>query len=490
MHSVLDITEIPVSDEPGLWYPVQQETLEIFEFTPIPADDSETSLRHTLVSHWGGEYTFDTTRGIRLVYLNITSVDSDGTILGAGTDVYGRFKILGKVDGDQVNFVKEYLLLFQGEITKWACEASLSEELDCMKGVWRAVDDQDPAPSTSLSADPTLEESNTIAVTSGLDIEVPNPSNNGQPEDDGTSQTFNDTANGTGDQRNDIPACGPADGLVAAAIDDGRSSASVDDDRESVDDDAVSVAETESIVGGAFKLMRRPVEWFLCQPPVDESDKKSPKSLWKFAIAATRHQVQSRSPHWSYIQIRRRQRHRFMELRRRWNSEGNWNAVEERDWLDLVRTVHAEDRALWKAMMEFKDRRDAVHSYVAQHFLRVVLTIRSVAGPATDVINSSTLPACSVLPAGRKQQTQITASTFASTAVGTRRNSVFATTFLIHLTISWSSFGVIGFEATSSLGWHSYVRFYHGPQNNFRPAAWRPLPTAAMTLAKTRTLGH
>jgi hypothetical protein len=404
MHSVPELSMSSTDDEPGLWYPVQQEQLNTFEYSSSSGGDSTSRPQHSMVGHWGGKYMVGS--GSRVIYLDITSVEDDGQLSGAGADIYGRFKIDGKIDGDQAAFVKEYLQPWKGEITKWACEATLNGDTDRMEGVWRAVEDHDRLPPTESSADPTQDKSYDKMDTSAYNNGLAEPVTTDYLEA-ATTPHLDNSGHETGDLP-DTSVDRPVISLDVAGTKQDVPNASTetgDDTSDPADDtDTKSVAETEIISGGTFELLRRPVEWFLCRPSAQEFERNRLESLWKFALIAVSRRVQTRSPHWAYMQTRRRLRQRYMELRRHGDDEGEWSALETHDWIEIVKIVHAEDRVLWKAVMEFEDRRDVVHPYAALYLsifnlttTTETLTVMDAASPLDQAVSSAS-------PAGKKQR--------------------------------------------------------------------------------------
>jgi hypothetical protein len=300
MHSVPELLMPSTDNEPALWYPIQQKQLKAFEVFSSLGGDYMSDPQHIMVGRWGGQYMVG--RSTQVVYMNVTSVGENGQLSGNGADIDGRFKITGKICGDQVSFVKEYLQPWEGEITKWACKATLNGDMDRMTGVWKALKDFDQLTPTASSDNLTQNEP-ADKIASGVSNNcTARPVTNGSPATTSTNPELGNTGHKTGDSL-DASMDGPIISLVAAETGQDIVNASSGTGSDTSNEiDIESVTGTASIAAGGFEVLRRPVEWFLCRPPAEEFERNRVASLWKFAMNAVRRQVRSRSPRWVYAQ--------------------------------------------------------------------------------------------------------------------------------------------------------------------------------------------
>jgi len=346
----------PSIPEPGLHYEPLTENmdLDVGEMTsstlnPLPGNDEQkeatdaTQTAQSLIGAWSGAYRYgESTASDGTVGFSITQHTPDGRFQCSGVDVWGHFTVKGRVNGERITFLKEYVERQGGYKVSWRYIGKLNEDWDEMSGGWGppAPDDDDESlvAESESSNEPTEpgeheemegkeSEENTGDATSAdvapaINIEPPTPK-----EDEG-----------------DVTKDGASD---------------VGSTRTSAISDA-----TDTWQLGTFVMYRRPADYLLYRPSEEEFLENKSRALWKLVRNVAKYWFRQRHITWDAIREKRHKRLIYMELSEKRLQHMNIfdNPQDEARWLELVNTVHPVDLNLWQNIAQFKRSREPIHS--------------------------------------------------------------------------------------------------------------------------------
>ena len=341
--------------EPGLYYGPQMENMDLnaSETTNMAlgllAENgikeevlNKTRITESLVGAWSGTFNYRNSRhSDGSVGFSIIQHTPDGRFQCSGIDVWGHFTLTGRVKGERITFLKEYVELLHGNKSSWRYIGVLNDDRDEMSGEWGypSPDDDEEALladgdssslQTELGEHGEVEETgngentdrNSADIALTINIEPPTPKEeNPKVEKDGAWEV----------------------GSAAPSV--------------------ISDA-TDTWQQGTFVMYRRPADYLLCRPPEEELQENKPRALWKLVRNVTRRWYQQRHLTWDSIRERRDKRQIYMELwaKRLEHMDGFENPSDEARWLELVNTVHPADLNLWRNIAQYKKNRETIHS--------------------------------------------------------------------------------------------------------------------------------
>ncbi len=351
----------PTGDLPLFYAPDTEDIDRVAEPTFDDATSPHPTAAHSLVGHWSGSYDYEGQEGDGLVSFTVSSHDDAGAIVGSGTDALGPFTVHGTLNDDRLTFIKEYLLLQDGQLIIWRYEGLVAPGLDEIKGQWGPPDAdwklvvEGDEPEQTIGAgevERSVVSENADFRPLMVDDSVDGPARQTEGEDSVT---------------------GPGAGMPEIRVDELAEDSGEADDQDYDDDDDESddgasdtgTADTGITAGfmhGTFFLKRRPVEYLLSCPSNEEFAENRPRALWKLALNATLRVVQSKSLNWGLISARRKQRLRYIELlKHRQESWGSYDVGEAQEWAQLIKEIHPKDLHLWRCIALYQMRRDIEH---------------------------------------------------------------------------------------------------------------------------------
>ncbi|KAI0630036.1 hypothetical protein C8Q77DRAFT_236077 [Trametes polyzona] len=118
------------------------------------------------------------------------------------------------------------------------------------------------------------------------------------------------------------------------------------------------------VVLGSFTLARRPIEYFVACPPVQEFMANRARALWKLAIGAAKYTVSLRSRRldWPTLNARRQMRERYLSLSAKRSVFGRrLNPEDSAELEQLLKAIPPSDLHVWNAIGNFRWRREIVH---------------------------------------------------------------------------------------------------------------------------------
>jgi hypothetical protein len=107
---------------------------------------------------------------------------------------------------------------------------------------------------------------------------------------------------------------------------------------------------------------RESIPDFFVRPTEEEFAKNRSRALWMFALNAVGHLLETRSVRWTYIRKRRDLRIRYLESEKKSRVDGILTPTDISERNELIRTIHPDDRKRWNAVMEFRERREVIHT--------------------------------------------------------------------------------------------------------------------------------